>query len=185
MSTGPDDTVQAEALDDDATVTGLPQCIYFYHLSLDPEDATHPRVRAYFHDEKATITPAAAGALAKALLIEARSGALNPVGYGVGDLRWRRVSYLIFVADDTLGDIDGVGLPERHVSFGPKFRIRDLDQAFGVAYWNKVLPGPEAHEMEGGRWAEPFRIHAHPGGSKSLFEHEDTGTNMGPPVPPP
>ena len=169
-----------------ASAGGLPQCVYFYHLTVNPDSLHHPLVRAYHHDEKAAITPAAVDALAGNLLTRARAGDINPVGYGLGDLRWRRSSYLIFVADKEVGTLTDVGLPEREDhTFGPKVKITGLAGATGVAYWNKMLPGPNAWHRPDGRWQETFALHAHPAWRKDFRTHEDTGTNMGPPVPPP
>jgi hypothetical protein len=165
---------------------GLPQCVYFYHLTVNPNDPDHPLVRAYHHDEKAAITPAAVDAVAQSLLTRARAGDIQPAGYGVGDLRWRRSSYLVFVADTQLGSLEDVGLPENgNHTFGRRFKINGLSGATGVAYWNKMIRGPNATECEGDRWCEAFRLHPNPARAKGFFTHEDTGTNMGPPVPPP
>jgi hypothetical protein len=175
----------SEAGAPEAELGRLPQCVYFYHLSADPSSSDPVRVRAYFHDEKRDITPAAVDGLANTLLRNARNGTIHPAGYGLGDLRWRRVSYLVFVVDGALGGLDGIGLPEGHLSFGPKFKVGSLDQADGVAYLNKLVRGQNAGNLPGGRWQETFRMEAHPSMAKSLLDHEDSGTNMGPPVPPP
>jgi hypothetical protein len=116
-----------------------------------------------------------------------RDGRLTPSGYKLGDIKWRRKSYFVAVLDDPHSNLiqrnaftfylEG-GSAQENYSFFDGVDIRILNNVTGFYCINRMI-------SEDGDWPrekeEKYKVianHVH-------RLHEDTGTNLGPPVPPP
>jgi hypothetical protein len=161
-----------------------PYCIYLYHLT-PIGSSQEVFTEAYFYDAGAPIHKNQVEDLVLDLVQKARLKQIRPVGWDVGDIRWRRISYLAFVVDDLDDELTGIEInrkaPKDTKSFSQSGKIAKKGAASGFWLLNEMkaedgsgtLKGPETVKIRMSRRKHPVR------------GHEDSGTNMGPPVPPP
>lgn len=166
----------------------VPQCIYFYLVP-----GSHGTADVYFYDNQAPFTET--GSLPKKLH-EMRENALaapeartsHPCGWNLSDLRWRRKAYVAVALKDgsldTPAAVEFFGRDEnKHLSFQKSQVVNHPTNATAPRIFccvNLMLnkegnPLADGHKSRvkvkvKGHWAAPV---------------DDTGTNMGPPVPPP
>ena len=172
--------------------------IYFYYLKRpdDPKEET----RVFVLDRGRHIPPHKIQEEIETILGEIHNGDHSPVGWKIGDVRWRHKSWLVFVLDDnqhrlTAGnavefsfvDVDGSGRLSENHSF---WDGDDTDpfQAYpnisGFYCLNHMIPKGGVGELSSDEQFEVKVHHPHALASGKRT-HDDTGTNMGPPVGPP
>lgn len=172
-----------------------PECIYFYYLK--PKSDHHADVLSFMADMKMTIGDGDVLKLVERFIAEVRSEVyvhLVPLGHFFEDVTWTRQSYLVIVVDDeryTLSKND-IQLLDSHHTITKEEEIRSplFPEVSGVSYqnrivrrgggkWNKDKHEKEEYEIEIEFKPNPTFIKIKP------MSHEDSGTNLGPPIPPP
>jgi hypothetical protein len=145
----------------------------------------HLFTEAYFYDAGAPIHKNQIGDLVSELIEKARLKQIRPVGWHVGDLRWRRISYLALVVDDADDELEDVlvngKLPKDTKSFRQSRKIAKKGAISGFWLLNEIQAEDGSGPLKGEATVSiRMKRKKHP-----LLGHEDSGTNMGPPVPPP
>jgi hypothetical protein len=173
----------------------VPHCIYYYHIT----PSADPPTRVYFLDKRRPISTFELGGLIAELARNAHSDgdSPSPCGWDMTDLIWRRKSYLVVVLDDPATSLvkgDGFQFPDanNHTFLdGADFDV-DVSSTPGVVEMRSGLwcinhMMNEAGQDLGGTDFEIFRVHFNTGGGSmfAMSYPDDSGTNMGPPLPPP
>jgi hypothetical protein len=165
---------------------GDPRCVYLYHVTASP-DGNEPYIEAFVHNHDKAIGAGDIEPLIIALAQKAIDKEIQPCGWAMGDLRWHRISYIAIVMHD----------PNRVFRNAKEFVIYDKQQAFGDNIFFTFKIGADEVQIIYCRNDIKYK-NGQPSGSVQEFElrlnpdpnyphhlHEDTGQNMGPPVPPP
>ena len=153
-------------------------------------------VRAYFIDKKQPILRGQMETEIRSLVAQVGANTLTPLGYRLGALDWSRKSYIVLVLDDqhhhlTRGNAfmfvnTTPGLPH-------PFRDGADIQPFGTItgfYCTNHMTTP-AGQDPAQDWSESYEMAVchNPAGctppNPYFLGHFDSGTNMGPPIPPP
>lgn len=170
------------------------ECIYFYYLTEDPDPRYNLRV--FVIDRERYIPPQEMQREIETIVADIRNGNLTPCGWAFGDVKWRRKSYIVVVFDDPNGKLSrGNAVEFLHNVGGDDHPFRDGDdiQQFGTITgfycFNHMKQQGTNHDLPPGK-SECYKvtaIHEHRlgGAVTSIRGHNDTGTNMGPPIPPP
>lgn len=166
-------------------------CMYFYRLTDSPDPKQN--VQAYFVDFGRAIDRNIIGQEIAEAKKKIDDGEVTIGGYALGDLRWRRRSYLVFLYEEPGGILrGGDAVTFKDMTGGDLHPFADgEDIKIGttpcfyclnhMAYRGGNQPIPP-------RTSEQFTLHVQhmrKGGRK--FErrgHSDTGTNTGPPLQP-
>jgi hypothetical protein len=165
---------------------GDPQCVYLYHVTASP-DGDEPYIEAFIHNHDKAIGAGDIEPLIVELAQKAAGKEIQPYGWAIGDLRWHRISYIAMVMHD----------PKRVFRDEKAFLIADKYQAFDENTFFTFKIGADDVQAiycrndikykngqpSGG--VESFRLYLYPDPNYRHRLHEDTGQNMGPPVPPP
>jgi hypothetical protein len=187
MLSTPDDAAGPAAT---AAAGGEPHCLYLYYVTA-ADDHGEPVIQAFvraFERPIADIQRAIAE-----LTQEVADGLAAPVGWGLGDLRWHRKSYLAVVLNDPARrfmDEDGLDIVDGRYSFDPGRLIEfDIDEApGGTTSIQAIYRKNHVRKKDGTPWggvADEYEIYLRPDPPYPHHLHEDTGQNLGPPVPPP
>lgn len=170
------------------------ECIYFYYLTMRSD--SHPNhVRAYFVDKKQYIPHDQMQDEIKDLVSQVRAKTLTPLARRLGGLDWCRKSYLAVIMDDAeqrLTKENAVMFANRSIGREHPFRdgrdIEPYDTITGFYCINHMTKPSGASDVY---WSEDFDIEVchNPLGcmppNPLLLSHNDSGTNMGPPISPP
>ncbi|MEA3004355.1 MAG: hypothetical protein QOH81_3143 [Sphingomonadales bacterium] len=183
-----------------------PHCIYFYYLTMDPDPTRF--VRVYVISRARPI--ANIQQEVESIVDEIKRGIRTPCGWRLGDVKWRRRGYLVFIMDDataTLTPGNGVefgykGLGGNHTFFDGD-DLTPFDNITGVYCLNHmqkagggVLGSADPEEIfEISPNHDPDRSPTHNDsdanhqsrGERSTYVpkiHNDSGTNTGPPIQP-
>ena len=164
-----------------------PECVYLYYLP-DPTDFPHAEV--YFHDWGEGVGLDQVESAVKELVFLIQNDRLKPCAWSFGELMWRRRSYFVLA----IRSDDHILVPRDAVTFTfergdgnhnfrdgrdiPAFDTKD-GRVSAMACINHMKN--EAGGPLGRHESERFRIimSTEP---PIKFLHDDTGTNMGPPV---
>lgn len=160
---------------------GKPQCIYLFLLN--PEDEHETLI--YFKDKERDLENDEIVDLVLDMVSNAKAGRIAPIGRHMHEVTCNRVSYAAFVADS-----DKYYMQDFRFNFGfHTFKRRHYvshDTITGRIYLNSI-------EKKSGHWdgfrGEGFRIRVGfspwRGYRGQPRGHNDSGTNLGPPLPPP
>lgn len=161
-------------------------CIYFYYLT--ESNLPELNTRAYFIQRQQNITDIEAEIAS--LIKDVQSNAIKPCGWALGDIRWRHLSYFVLVFDDPshkLYEKNAVKfVPYHPFKGGNDYRALSA-QGITAFYCENHLEDSSGTVLADPSSPEYFKVVAnHDGHSMlSVSTHNDTGTNMGPPIPPP
>ncbi len=166
-----------------------PRCIYFYYLV--PHNQNHADVNCFIYDRNQVLNDATVDGLIPGFLAQAQGGAyanLTPVGSFFEDITWVRQSYLVIMVDPSY-TLQNIRIwDSSHTLFNR--RPLNIGSATGVRYHNYIVRrggqtwNRDKREKEQ-LWIEiEFRARSSKMGLQ-IASHDDSGTNMGPPVPPP
>jgi hypothetical protein len=170
-----------------------PHCIYFYYLT--PGEPPHADVVGFIHDQKRPIAEHEVDQIIGDLAADARKedhGGLVAVAHFFEDITWVRQSYIAIVLDSanhTLSLRDVSISRSGHTILDGREVILNDSELSGVRYRNPVI-------RKTGKWSkkkdqkERFRVRIHPrvrvgAVDPSPRSHDDSATNLGPPLPPP
>ena len=171
-----------------------PECIYFYYLK--PENTDHADVLAFVADMKIPLKDGDINPLVDRFITEVRNEAyvhLMPMGHFFEDITWTRQSYLVIVVDDPRYQLlkNDIELSDSSHTIKHEESITSaFPEVSGVRYRNYIT------RKDGGTWSkhkdekEEFEIEMEfkprlSAGESDPRSHEDSGTNLGPPLPPP
>ena len=167
----------------------VPTCIYFYYLTPD-ETGTDYQVEVYYYDHGEKISQGDVLNSQLAMLVDnARNKwpPRQPCGWDFDDLRWRRTSYFVIAVDDnvsTLKAIEFEGNTPNHTFLdGGYSSVAGASLAWCVNYMKMDDKGKK---LEAGTQHFRFRLTGVRGVQRTDWSYDGgSGTNMGPPVPPP
>jgi hypothetical protein len=168
-----------------------PFCIYYYYLTPDQNGGFY--VEAYYYDEGAEIPKSELRSRVEMLTQNAmlKWPTRQPCGWDFSDLRWRRLSYLVIALNDPNRKLEGDKAIEFDVTT-PNHTFLDGDTMvvepetgvkISVAYCiNHMSRNSTGDPLEVGSQEFRFRLN---GLNRAWSDDGGSGTNMGPPVPPP
>jgi hypothetical protein len=157
--------------------------VYYLRITNDPE--THTEV--YCVDLGTPVPPGQAEGVIKNLAGDIEAGAYRQCGWKIGDVRWRRRSYMVFLLEDPNETLTTVTFSPGHAFQGGKtiaaFTSPNGKRITGFYCTNHMKKGDGSDVDARG---EAIRVHAvhtaAPPPIVHFLTHEDTGTNMGPPI---
>ncbi|AQR73561.1 hypothetical protein [Sphingomonas sp. LM7] len=197
MSAGsePRDSGNAVVVDEagEQTRAGSAPYAYFYYVTPGQTmHGYHGKVEAFLIHAGDVNSSAKIEDLIPIWTSEIKSGARKPVGWGLGDLKWRWKSYLVVVLDAPgykFGSAEGLVITGgRHTFTGKtltQFTTTDGSKVQAIYCINHVK------KKNGKPWKDaeletfyPLKLDVLRGPSvHPFFSHDDTGTNTGPPPP--
>jgi hypothetical protein len=160
--------------------------VYLYYLRTtgNPQSGTE----VYCLDRRNPIQPNGIEAEIRTIVGEIESGDHNPCGWRIGDVRWRRRSYMVFLLEDSTETLNTVIFTPGH-AFRSGQNIAEFNSPHGKRitgyYCSNHMKKPDDSDVDG--FGEAIRVHVYHTGSHGpplpvAFGHEDTGTNLGPPI---
>jgi hypothetical protein len=165
------------------------QCIYFYYLT--ESKIEKEKTQTFFIERDYVITDLAheIDTIMKDIFVDKT---LKPCGWGLGDVRWRRKSYIVVLFDDLVHKLN----ENDAVTFTPYYSFKggtDIKTIQGYPRVTGFYCENHMTDSNGGpvgAKGETFDVKVnhdgHHNSSKlKFFTHNDSGTNMGPPLPPP
>lgn len=159
------------------------ECIYLYYLKITGDPKYETRVFVFKRDFSIAID-----AQIRNLATEISAGQHYPCGWNFGDVKWRRKSYMVFILEDNNHSLEAGNA----VTFTPDYPFRDGHDVTslspphsGFCCFNHLIrkQGIDLPDDV----TEPFYVeinHPHRQ-TQAVRSHEDSGTNMGPPIGPP
>ena len=169
-----------------AATESFSKYIYFYYLTKSA--GTHPRVRAYFVEDQDVVGNITTRT--EALVADAKSGKLTPLGFEIGSILWCRKSYIIVVLDYpglTLQTGKGVSFEEHVAHSDGSYTFKEgKDIALtGMTGWYcrnhlKKINDVDLTSADSEQFDVRVNIPGLPDDEHSRG-HVDTGTNTGPP----
>jgi hypothetical protein len=201
--TGQSPEMLPESLYGDAPNGLKAHCIYFYYLKETPD--LKEKTRAFFLEYDHALNRDALEKEIPKLIEKANNGAIRPVGWKLGDIRWRRKSWFVVVLDDDhhkLKPGDAVSFefksstgqspagPNHNFRYGKDIPISRTITGF-VCY--NQMKGSHGRPLDDE--SEVFFVKVNHGGHgdgqgggkgaiERRFTHDDSGTNTGPPLQP-
>lgn len=177
----------------DPSVEQPPRCAYFYYAtaSLQADRHEHLDVAAYLMQEAQIGASDKIEDLIPVWAQQAKARQMTPVGWALGDLRWRRRSYLVVVLDAagvTFDSADDLVITDGDHTFKDKTLI-DFTTANGSAM-QAIYCRNHIRKRDGTAWKHnesesfsPLRLELarRDGSSQPIVTHDDVGTNTGPP----
>jgi hypothetical protein len=172
-----------------------PRCAYFYYVSEGKGDARHPHaaVEAYLMQEDGIGPRDKIEDLIPVWAQRAKDRRMRPVGWALGDLRWRRKSFLVVVLDASSARFDsaeGLVIGEGADSFREKtlvdFATSDGSRMQAIYCLNLMRKkgggGWDPDKIEHDKYY-PLRLEltSKSGAERPIITHDDVGTNTGPP----
>jgi hypothetical protein len=166
------------------------ECIYLYYFT------THnAQCRVYFVDRHRYIPPAEMPEQIGSIVMQIKDGTLQPDAIGMENLPWTRKSYIAVVLDDPPARLELDDAVRFHLSpGGGNHSFRDGHDVPDVPGHTDVsaffcfnhMRHRNGHVLKPGE-KEKFRVRIVHVNKEvgAMDEHEDTGTNTGPPTPPP
>lgn len=153
------------------------RCIYFYYLT-ESNDAKY-NVRTFFIEYPDKISDIENKIVE--ILDSIRSGKLMPCGWALGDLKWRRISYIVIAYDDwgqQLKQNDAITIDyDKYFKGGQDLLLKTPYQNITCFYCENYV-GPATQKIQ-------ITVNHGHGTPFQITTHNDSGTNMGPPIPPP
>jgi hypothetical protein len=157
--------------------------VYYLRITNDPEAHT----AVYCVDLRTPVPPGHAEGVIKSIAGDIEAGAYQQCGWKIGDVRWRRRSWMVFLLEDPNETLTTVSFNPAHAFLGGK-TISEFTSPAGkrlTGYYctnhMKKMNGNDVDAV-----GERIRVHAvhsaAPPPIVNFFSHEDTGTNMGPPI---
>jgi hypothetical protein len=174
-------------------------CAYFYYVTpgrIGNDGHFHANVRAFLMQEGDFASSRDIKELIPEWAQRAKNNQMTPVGWGLGDLRWRRKSYFIVVLDAADWDFTSerqLSIREESETFSDKTLLkfttadgtemqaiycRNHIRKKGGGEWDPHGGDHDTYELE----LNPTRRGAVADSPRRDRDHDDVGTNTGPPV---
>jgi hypothetical protein len=187
----------AKSKENAATVVEEPHCIYFYYLT--PKDSEEADVRAFIADMRHEVKENDVDDLIAGFVKEARDKIYNvliPFGLRFADITWRRQSYVVLVVDDAKYKLskDMVDfkydneIASHTMTQKKQVKVPGGEMWSGVRFLNSIAKkyGKWSSESDDEKMKLKISYTSKSSGKELKIDtHNDSGTNMGPPVPPP
>jgi hypothetical protein len=171
-----------------------PDCIYLYYLT--PGVFPHPTITAFIDERADPIKPGKIAGAIRQLARQAWGGDLQSKGAAISAFPWRRRSYLAFVLDDPDHRFESnlaVMIKGGSHTF-TRHELIDFTTPDGIdmqaIYFRNYMRKKNKQELGQGE-REDFKIYIElsdarlqPAIPAEIVNHEDTGQNLGPPIPP-
>jgi hypothetical protein len=173
-----------------------PYSIYFYYVTRKSGPVVPPaspyNVEVYFYTQSTKIEDTTLDAHIETLTKNARGSKKNPppIGFAFNDVPWWRISYLVVASDaEPFPSGEAVHIERddgdyNHSFFdGKDYELPIMDQnPISVMWTVNYMRGKSGNPIKPGK-THKFRFRFNHQLSREY--PDDSGTNMGPPVPPP
>lgn len=171
-----------------------PTCLYLYYLI--PTSVDHADIEVFVNESSVRLDDNNIDDFIKSTIVKIKNGDLHAVGWSFRDLAWRRISYIAVIADHARFILDhSGGVKFKKNGNHAEYTFKDLQPVSGldanltgVRCINHMLDdeGDRLGEHDRETFKVKLKFKTRQGfNDPGPRTHDDSGTNLGPPHPPP